>query len=166
MKMTDTSNLSSAQVKDGPPVRLRTYRSTDFDTLYEIDQVCFPAGISYGREELANFIKSPHSMTWVAEAGQVVVGFVIADRENDEIAHIITIDVVEKWRHRGVGTELMNTAEDWAARMGVRFVYLETAEENLVAQQFYRSRGYKTVERVANYYASGQAAWVMVKWMN
>lgn len=165
MKMTDTRNLSGAQVKDRPPIRLRTYRSTDFDTLYEIDRACFPPGISYGRGELANFIKSPHSMTWVAEAGHLVVAFVIAERENDEIAHVITIDVVEKWRHRGVGSELMNTAEDWAARMGARFVYLETAEENLIAQRFYKSRGYKTVERVADYYASGQAAWVMVKLM-
>ena len=146
-----------------PPVRLRTYRSTDFEALYEIDHACFPPGISYGRGELAAFLTSPQSMTWVAEADDRPVGFVIADRENEEAAHIVTIDVIEGWRHRGVGSELMKTAEDWTARMGVQFVYLETAEDNQLAQRFYISRGYKVFERLANYYANGQAAWVMVK---
>ena len=150
---------------EAPPIRLRTYRPADFESLYEIDQACFVPGISYGREELAGFITSSHSMTWVAQVGRVNVGFVIAEHEAADIAHIITIDVIEDWRHRGVGTVLMDTAEDWADRMGAQFVYLETAEDNLAAQAFYKSRGYRMTETIEKYYSTGQTACVMVKSM-
>lgn len=42
-------------------------------------------------------------------------------------------------------------------------IYLETAEDNLIAQRFYQARGYAKVQRVEGYYANGQAAWVMAK---
>jgi ribosomal-protein-alanine N-acetyltransferase len=163
--MTVMGLASGAALKDDPLFRLRTYRPADFEILYEIDQKCFPPGIAYGRGELASFIASPHAMTWVAEVRGAVVGFVIAERENEKIGHVVTIDVIEQWRHRGVGRELMNTAEDWACRMGAQFMYLETAEDNLPAQRFYEARGYERLEKIESYYASGQAAWVMVKWL-
>jgi ribosomal protein S18 acetylase RimI-like enzyme len=45
----------------------------------------------------------------------------------------------------------------------LRFVFLETAEDNLAAQAFYEQRGYVKLKRIARYYANGAAAWVMVK---
>ena len=87
----------------------------------------------------------------------------IADREPKAAGHIVTIDVVERYRRKGVGKALMEAVEAWAARGGLRLIYLEAAESNASAQAFYEARGYEKLETIENYYADGEAAWVMVK---
>ncbi len=106
-----------------------------------------------------------NARTWVAEEQSEIAGFVVADLQPRGAAHIVTLDVVEGRRRRGVGGALMEVAETWARRERCRLLYLETAEENLAAQAFYEARDYTKVERIPDYYSPGQAAWVMVKWL-
>jgi [ribosomal protein S18]-alanine N-acetyltransferase len=144
-------------------MRLRHYRPDDLPTLYAIDQSCFAPGISYSWDELEGFIGHRNSQAWVAEEGREITGFLVATREGRQILHIITIDVRKNWRRRKVGSLLMDAAEQWARKHGLRLVGLETAADNLVAQKFYQTRGYRKVDQIEHYYALGTAAWVMVK---
>ncbi len=146
-------------------MHLRDVRSEDLETLYGIDQACFAPGISYSREALSEFIGNRRSRTWVAEEKGVVVGFLIAERQAHKAAHIVTIDVVESWRRRNVGSLLMDAAEDWAREHKLVLVCLEAAENNLPARGFYEARGYKKVDHVTNYYADGASALIMLKWL-
>lgn len=148
---------------DPRALQLREFRRADLRLLYEIDQSCFPAGIAYSLTELERFICRPSAKTWVAEIGGRLVGFVVANREQRDAGHIVTLDVAEDWRRGGVGTVLMNAAEASAREQGARFVYLETAEDNAAAQNFYRRRGYQKLRALENYYGNGLAAWLMVK---
>ena len=142
---------------------LRSFRRDDLQTLYEIDQACFIPGIAYSRAELAAFTGHRDSQTWVAEEAGEVAGFLIAHREPRKILHIVTIDVVKAWRRRGVGSLLMDAAEQWAADHSMLMIGLETAHDNLAAQKFYKARGYRKVDEIEHYYADGSAAWLMVK---
>jgi ribosomal protein S18 acetylase RimI-like enzyme len=142
---------------------LRLFRRDDLPTLHKIDQSCFAPGIAYTREELTAFIGHRHAQTWVAEEAGEIAGFLIAQREPRKILHIITIDVLEGWRRRGVGSLLMAAAEKWARDHGLRMIGLETAQDNLAAQRFYARRGYRKVDEIEQYYVDGTAAWVMVK---
>jgi ribosomal protein S18 acetylase RimI-like enzyme len=142
---------------------LRPFQSSDLPTLHEIDEACFPPGVSYSPEELARFIGRRNAKTWVAQEGETIMGFLVGNREPAQVWHIVTIDVLEPWRRQGVGTVLMDAAEDWAAARGLCLIYLETAENNLAAQAFYNKRGYVKYERLERYYGDGTAAWVMVK---
>jgi len=144
-------------------MQIRPFCRADFETLYRIDQACFAPGVSYSRGELAAFIRHPSAATWIAEEGQEIVGFLIANRGEMGAAHIVTIDVVEGRRRSGIGRALMDAAEAWAAQRGVRLIHLETAVSNRGAQAFYEARGYRKLERIERYYANGEAAWVMVK---
>jgi ribosomal-protein-alanine N-acetyltransferase len=144
-------------------MRLRPFRLEDFPELHQIDSACFPTGISYSKPDLAGFIVEHNSKTWVAEEGSEIIGFLIANRTRTGILHIVTIDVREAWRRRGVGETLMDAAEDWGRNLGLRGVSLETAEDNRIAQQFYLKRGYKKLGSVKNYYADGSTAWIMGK---
>ena len=144
-------------------MRLRPFRPDDLTTLYAIDQACFVPGISYTREELGAFISHRYSQTWVAEEAGEVAGFLIAQREPRKILHIVTIDVLAAWRRRGVGTLLMETAEQWAGVHRLPMIGLETAQSNVAAQKFYIKRGYLKVDEIEGYYADGTTAWVMVK---
>ncbi len=146
-------------------MQLRAFRAADLEILYEIDQSCFPPGVSYSREELAGFIAHRNSETWVGEEGDRIVAFLVAGREPQGVGHIITIDVIAEWRRRGAGKALMGVAEDWARGQGLKLIYLETAEDNLAAQRFYQAHGYTKLKRIDRYYANGAAAWVMVKWL-
>lgn len=143
-------------------MELRPYRPSDLEILCKIDCECFPPGISYSRDQMAEYIAGRNARTWVAEDRDETIGFLIADRAGRE-SHIITVDVVKAWRRRGVATVLMNAAEEWARREGARLVSLETAEDNIDAQQFYRARGYAKIRTVEGYYSNGAAAWIMVK---
>ena len=144
-------------------MHLRPFRPDDLQTLYEIDQACFVPGVSYSRKELAAFIGHRHSQTWVAEEAGKITGFLIANREPRKILHIVTIDVLKAWRRRGVGSLLMEAAEQWAGDHGLRVIGLETAQDNFAAQRFYEARGYRKVDEIERYYADGTAAWVMMK---
>jgi ribosomal-protein-alanine N-acetyltransferase len=146
-------------------MHLRAFRSDDLETLYKIDQACFAPGISYPREELRGFISQRQSRTWVAEESGETIGFLIVERQAQKVAHIVTIDVVDRWRRRRVGSSLMDAAEHWAREQRLLFIYLETAENNAAAQGFYEARGYRKVDRVENYYSDGTSAWVMLKWL-
>lgn len=144
-------------------VQLRAFKSADLPALYEIDTACFPAGVAYSRDELESFIRHGNSKTWVASENDEVAGFVVAQKVSTEVLHIITIDVKEAWRRRGVGNALMEAAEAWARAQRLEFASLETAENNAPAQAFYRRRGYQKLGSVNDYYGRGSAAWVMGK---
>jgi len=146
-------------------MHLRAFRPADLEDLYRIDQACFAPGISYTREALDDFIGSRRSKTWIAEEKEEIVGFLIAELEAPRAAHIVTIDVVENWRRRHVGSLLMDAAENWAWEQNLVLVYLETSENNVSARSFYEARGYKKVDDVLNYYADGASAWIMLKWL-
>ena len=146
-------------------MEIRPFHSTDLDALYKIDQECFPPGVSYSRSELSRFISHRQAKTWVALSDEKTVGFVVMGREPQQVGHVVTIDVVADSRGAGIGAALMLVAEEWAKRQGLVLIYLETAEDNRVAQMFYSTHGYGKVEEIPNYYANGQAAWVMVKWL-
>jgi [ribosomal protein S18]-alanine N-acetyltransferase len=142
------------------------FEPSDFETLLAIDQKCFPPGIAYSRSELTRFLRHRQAKSWVAHLQSEIVGFLIFGREPQKMGHIVTIDVIESKRGGGVGTALMETAEEWAGCQGLRLIYLETAEDNRAAQIFYSARGYAKVEEIAHYYPNGQTAWVMVKWLS
>jgi [ribosomal protein S18]-alanine N-acetyltransferase len=46
--------------------QLRDYRPADFERLWQIDQLCFPEGISYTQMELSGFIARRNAVTLVA----------------------------------------------------------------------------------------------------
>lgn len=142
---------------------LRAFNPGDLTILREIDAACFPPGVSYSQEELRAFIAHRNSRTWVAQEGEQVIGFLIAQKAPFRSVHIITIDVAQGSRRRGAGRALLGAAEAWAVLEGAGSMELETAVDNWTAQAFYDKQGYVKARKIENYYANGAAAWVMVK---
>lgn len=162
-------HIHAALGEEGPrgTPQLRLFRASDLEDAYRLDQVCFAPGIAYSRADLSAYVRMRNARAWVvevAEPGQTsLAGFVVACRDGRAQGHIITIDVAPAWRRHGVGTMLMDAAENWLSQQGGDIVYLETAEENLPAQEFYFKRGYVKLRRIEDYYADGAAAWLMAK---
>jgi ribosomal-protein-alanine N-acetyltransferase len=145
------------------PFAIRDFMPEDFETLWQIDQQCFPPGISYSRQELKAYMRRRDSFTLVA-AGRddaTVGGFIVA--YGGPIAHIITIDVVAGARRSGVGSLLLRAAEDRLRAAGSKAVGLETAVDNVAALSFYKRHGYSVVRTWPRYYSNGVDALVMKK---
>src|SRR5215467_14049799 len=99
-------------------VLLRPYRPTDFEVLYKIDHVCFPRGIAFGRAEMKFYLSLPNAECLIAEQNSAIKGFIIVEAGRNE-GHIITLDVLPKFRRAGVGTGLLRKTEDALAMRGI-----------------------------------------------
>lgn len=146
---------------------VRGFQLEDFESLWRIDQECFPPGISYSRQELRVYVRRRGAITLVAardreEAAAArgeIGGFIVA--HPGHTGHIVTIDVVASARRSGVGSLLLRAAEDRLRSAGSRSVSLETAVDNLSALAFYKRHGYSVVKTIPRYYSNGVDALVL-----
>jgi ribosomal-protein-alanine N-acetyltransferase len=143
-------------------VQLRSYLPSDFETLYRIDQICFPKGISYGRFEMKVYLRARGSYCLLAESGGNVAGFILAELAPDE-GHIVTLDVLEEHRRQGIGSLLLSAAEEEMISRGGRRMVLETATTNAAAIALWQKHGYGQLGIMENYYGAGQDAFRMGK---
>lgn len=150
-----------------PGLILRPYQPSDFETLVAMDQLCFPKTIAYGRREMKIYLQSEGSHCIVAESHgptnpKTLVGFVLTECTG-ELAHIITLDVLEPFRRQFIGSLLLQAAEREAALYGVACMYLETATTNKAAIALWKKHGYRETGTIENYYGRGQNAFEMIK---
>ena len=145
---------------------LRAYDPADFETLYEIDQACYPRGIAYSRSTLREFLSLPGADCLVARVDEdrksEVSGFIVAEAAGAE-ARIITIDVLKEYRRAGVGTALLRAIEERLAARGARRVELETATSNAAGVAFWERHGYRKTGVLRGYYLGRLDAWKMRK---
>jgi [ribosomal protein S18]-alanine N-acetyltransferase len=144
------------------PVVLRSYEPHDFATLYKLDQSCFPPGIAYSKTVLRYFLAQARAECFVAADENKIVGFILTE-ENPPLAHIVTLDVSEAHRRRGIGSLLLCESERNFALRGVRTVLLETATSNEPAVAFWQRHGYRIEAVLKNYYPGHLDAYEMRK---
>jgi ribosomal-protein-alanine N-acetyltransferase len=151
------------------PFVIRDFKTEDFETLWRMDQECFLPGIAYSKQELKSYVRDRAAFTLVAvEAGagkekeeSWIAGFIVVHSEST--GHVITIDVDARARRSGVGSLLLQAAEDRLRAAGSRAVGLETAVDNIAALSFYKRHGYSVIRTWPRYYSNGVDALVMKK---
>ncbi|MDO4862712.1 MAG: GNAT family N-acetyltransferase [Ruminococcus sp.] len=78
---------------------------------------------------------------YVAEEGGEAVGYISVEVYPDFV-YLDDLSVAEKWRGKGIGTELIALAEQYAAGRGVPAVSLHVARTNTSARYLYQRLGY------------------------
>jgi [ribosomal protein S18]-alanine N-acetyltransferase len=146
----------------GVPIKLREFRTADFDRLWELDQECFPPGIAYSRLELMHFIRRQGAATVIAECDGKIAGFTIGEQWRHR-GHIVTLDVSQDFRRHGIGSQLIQACEEHFAGSGCGLVLLETAVNNLGAISFYKRHGYAVLKTIPRYYEGDLDALLMGK---
>ncbi len=159
---------------------LRDFQSIDFETLWRIDQTCFPPGIAYTKAELKAYVSSAGVFTLVAEDASadgaessrgggskqksgLILGFIVAQTNRTGMGHIITIDVLPEGRRGGIGSGLLDAAEQRLRSWDCDRVRLETAVDNTTALKFYERQGYAMMKTIPGYYSNGADAFVLMK---
>jgi ribosomal protein S18 acetylase RimI-like enzyme len=149
-----------------PRIALRPYAPADFESLYEIDQVCYTPDIAYSRQELRAYLRFPNANCLVAtihaKARAKPIGFCLTANQ-DGRGYIITIDVLEVYRRRKIGSRLVEAVEARLAEAGVGEVSLETAIDNDSAIAFWQKHGYRIRGIWRGYYPGGRDAYAMIK---
>ena len=111
---------------------------------------------------MKSYLQSEGSHCIVAETPGMVTGFILTERFG-ELAHIITLDVLEPFRRQSIGSLLLQAAEQESASQGVACMYLETATTNKAAIALWKKHGYRETGTIENYYGRGQNAFEMLK---
>jgi NAD(P)H-dependent FMN reductase/GNAT superfamily N-acetyltransferase len=82
---------------------------------------------------------------WVAQAGDVPVGFAHVEVVDARTAHLEEIDVLPAHGRRGLGTRLVTAVCDWAAAAGYDSVTLTTFRDVPWNRPFYETLGFRIV---------------------
>ena len=155
--------LSFGDYNGGVKFKLRDFQRGDFETLWKLDQECFPEGIAYTRFELAAYMKRSGSFTVVAEAEMEILGFIVAEANRRGVGHIVTVDVSPATRRFGIASELLRVAENRLRAARCRLVRLESAVDNFIALAFYERHQYEVAKTLPHYYSTGLDALLLEK---
>ena len=111
--------------------------------------------LGYGTTEgemktrLQNIQNHNDYQTFIAITDKQVAGMVGLSKnysyeQNGMYVRILALVTSNKFRQKGIGTRLMETAENWAREIGAETILLNCGnrEERIVAQKFYQKIGY------------------------
>ncbi len=138
-------------------IAIQRASTTDLETLSRIEQECFTVE-AFSKRQIASLLITPASVNLLAKANEEVAGFVIGllhDYGEVKLGHIVTIDVVPRYRRRGVGIKLLREVEKEFQKVGVGVCYLEVRVDNTAAKKLYKKLGYRGVEVLEDYYYRG-----------
>jgi ribosomal-protein-alanine N-acetyltransferase len=147
---------------------LRDYRSADLEAMFRLDEACFAEEFRFDRESMRELAEEGNAIVRVAEtACGEIVGFVIVHLERGMTglqAYVVTLDVAEEYRRKGVARRLMRESEATAMAAGARWMQLHVFTGNAGAIHFYEQTGYERIRVRRGFYgATGLDAFVYGK---
>ncbi len=143
-------------------VTIRQSDPKDFPALFKLDQKCFPPGIAYSKTMLKHFLTQDGAECLVAVDGIQIVAFLLTE-ENPPLGHVMSLDVAESHRRKGIGSLLLRESENNLKFRGVRTMLLETAISNEGGVAFWKQHGYRIEAVLKNYYPGHLDAYEMRK---
>lgn len=110
----------------------------------------------------------------VAEVKGKIVGYIMCRVEYDNLytnpqkvgrrGHVISLAVLEEWRRKGIGYNLMVKAmEAMKTYYGAEEYYLEVRVSNEPAIRLYKKLGFNVVKILQGYYLDGEDAYLMAR---
>jgi len=117
-------------------------------------------GWSWTASRLVREIRARDSNVIVIAEGEKIIGFAVMKYLESE-ARLNLFGVHPKYMRQGVGTRMVKWLEETALNYGNSVVYLETRLSNIAAREFYKSLGYKVVQRIPGYYKGRETAVIM-----
>ncbi|MGO4701877.1 GNAT family N-acetyltransferase [Dyella sp. 2RAB6] len=141
-------------------VRVRRAELSDLDDLVALEEQSF-AGDRLSRAQYRRHLDSESAQVLVASAnhrrflGTAVVFF----RKGSKVARLYSIATQAQARGKGVGSALIEAAEQAARRKRRHALRLEVRTDNEAAIRLYERLGYQRIGTYASYYEDGAAAW-------
>ena len=131
----------------GIGIKIRKVLGSDYKDIsylceHELGYICDNA---YLKSRLEN-LNYEHECVLVAVIEEKIVGFVHIEKYDllymPNVANILCIAVLSKFHRKGIGRELLKSAEMWAVDKKIESIRLNSSEKRCEAHMFYRSMGY------------------------
>lgn len=106
---------------------------------------------SWPAADFKNHINNPLDTVLGLMKQEVLCGFIIIRAQQDQ-AEILTIVMDKKHQGRGLAKELLQSAEQKIAELGVEILFLEVAKDNTPAIKLYQNTGYQNCGTRPGYY--------------
>lgn len=141
-------------------VHYREVQMNDLNPIISLmEQLGYPIEKNAMVENLQNYMTLPHQKAWVAEKLGHVIGCIAVAKTNffhlpGCFLRIITLVVDEKNRRLGLGKNLIEIAEKYAAELGCSHIELTSGvnRAKLGSHQFYQSLGYSDLGDTKKYF--------------
>jgi ribosomal protein S18 acetylase RimI-like enzyme len=161
--MLNRPMLQAMAQPTSPAVRIRKGELADLPALDALEHRVF-ATDHLSRRSLRHFLRAPTAAVLVAEAGGYLIGTaIVLFRPRSAVARLYSIAVAPHMGGRGVGTQLLESAEAVALARGGGAMRLEVHQSNAAAISRYRKSGYREFGRHKRYYEDGGDALRMEK---
>ena len=114
----------------------------------------------YAEGDLESFFHSPDHKIYIAEYEGLVIAYLSIEHHHEPSEYLYLDDLCVTKRHRnsGIGTHLIQTAEEYAKHTGIPAVVLHVEKCNLLAYKLYERLGYRI-------YRDEQHRYSMVKYI-
>jgi ribosomal protein S18 acetylase RimI-like enzyme len=133
-------------------------RLADIDALARVEAESF-ASDKLSRRSFLRLAKSPSAVFLVARGGDRLLGYaLLLFRRGGRSARLYSIAVAREAGGRGIGSRLLEAAEDTARQRSVERLHLEVRVDSAAAIRFYLNKDYREVGRRDGYYEDGMGA--------
>ncbi len=146
-------------------MEFRDYRKNDFEAMFELDELCFDEPFRFSRAAMRRFAEAKNALVVMAEEDGLA-GFCIVHVERVGkgcVGYVVTLDVAERFRRRGLARALMQILENAVVDEGCDAMALHVSTENAGAIRFYERGGYARVGKAREFYGDAGDAWIYRK---
>ena len=130
-------------------VHIRWMIRRDMSEVLEIENESFE--FPWSEEDFIRCLRQRNCIGMVAEYDEQVVGFMIYELHRTRL-HVLNFCVADDFRRQGVGRQMVEKPATKLPPQRRTRVLLEVRETNLEAQLFFKSRGFRAVSVLRNYY--------------
>lgn len=127
----------------------RKYESQDISAIRDIleNDLGYNCELDKLNNRINEMMKRGNYQVFVVCDGDKVVGYVgcvsyLAFELENEGMKIIALAVSKEYRRKGIGTQLLKTAEQWAKENNIEVILLNSGLQREDAHVFYESQGY------------------------
>jgi ribosomal-protein-alanine N-acetyltransferase len=146
-------------------MEFRGYTAGDLEAMFVLDEACFEPPFRFSKATMRRFAQAKKARVIIAEEDGLA-GFCIVHVESVEgglVGYVMTLDVEEAWRGKGVAKELMRRGEAEASEAGCMAMVLHVFVGNDVAIRFYEHIGYQRWTKAIGFYGGVGDAWIYRK---
>lgn len=129
------------------PITPLTHRDSQAASL--LHQNAFFKG--WGKSEFDELLANPCIHGLKTEDHHELSGYILWREVLDE-AEILTLVVAPSFQRKGQASLLLNALFEITQKKNITILYLEVAEDNLIAQSFYKKNGFTFLSERKNYY--------------
>ena len=148
------------EFSDLPALTVRRMSESDASSAHSILEESPEASI-WSRESLVDWVSQ--GIAWAAELDGRVAGILIGRVAADEF-EILNLAVEKACRRRGIATQLVSAAMEYARIAGARQAYLEVRASNAGGIAFYTRLRFRDCGRRPNYYRHPAEDAVLLIW--